>query len=192
MGNLDQRRKEVHNQLATSTSSLARIRVESKPDSLIFQPVAYSILNKTFCHFWNKNGGGLALFLCRCVVATCLSTCCLALGYFFDMLARPDAILKYHPSGSIRSRQVNRSNKSGRVDLSTNKHMWMSPKELYFKISFCNINVFIYIFQNAFVCSNFESVCVFFFYVKTWRVDSESDMWSEHVMPHFPSQLACH
>jgi len=32
-------------------------------------------------------------------------------------------------------------------------------------------------------------VCVL---VKTSRVDSESDLWSEHGMSHFPSHLACH
>ena len=50
---LDQRWKEVHNQLAAPTSSPGGI--ESKPDSLIFQPVAYSILNnRLFASFGVK------------------------------------------------------------------------------------------------------------------------------------------
>jgi hypothetical protein len=50
---LDQRWKEVRNQLGAPTSSLAGI--EPKPDSLIFQPVAYSILNnRLFASFGVK------------------------------------------------------------------------------------------------------------------------------------------
>jgi len=66
-------------------------------------------------------------------------------------------------------------------------------EEWHLKISCCDIKVFIYSFQNDFVCSDFESVCVCVcVLVKTSRVDSESDLWSEHGMSHFPSHLACH
>jgi hypothetical protein len=50
---LDQRWMEVRNQLASPTRSLAGI--ESKPDSLIFQAIAYSILsNRLFNRFGVK------------------------------------------------------------------------------------------------------------------------------------------
>jgi len=81
--------KDVRNQLAAPTGSHAGI--ESKPDSLIFQSVAYSVLNnKFFCRFRSKIDVGLALFLSWCFTAPCVSTCCLALGYF-DILALSNA-----------------------------------------------------------------------------------------------------